>query len=126
MPLARGLGCPPKIIILNNIPKAILVAEEQGRPQGAPLPDCIASMCTVQCMVSNKRFGAVLVLWSGVDGKVAPKRTPHDESCGLFPHLYPCVPCSVCSITGTMGHWIYSAMLDFILIKILKFIYSAV
>ena len=62
------------------------------------------------------------MLRSGVGAKVAPKRTPHDESCGLFPHLHPCVPCSGCSTTGAMGSSMYSALLVFILIKIVKFI----
>ncbi len=55
-----------------------MFAEEQGRPQGSPLPDCIAS-CVPR----------------GVGNGAATERTPHDESCGLFPHLHPCVPCGV-------------------------------
>ncbi len=70
----------------------------------------------------NKRYVAALVLRSDVGAKAATKRTPHDESCGLFPHLHPCVPCSDCSTTVTMGYSMYSALLVFILIKIVKFI----
>ncbi len=54
MPLARGLGCPQNLVYFI-FRWEILMAEWQGRPQGSPLPDCIASMCTVQCMISNKR-----------------------------------------------------------------------
>ncbi len=87
----RGAWGVPKISFYFIFRWEILVAGQQGRPQGSPLPDCIASMCTVQCMVSNKRYVAALVLRSGVGGWAATKRTPHDESCGLFPHLHPCV-----------------------------------
>ena len=55
-----------------------------------------------------------------IGGNAATKRTPHDESCGLFPHLHPCVPCSDYIKTSAMGHSMYSALLIFILMKISK------
>ena len=41
-PLTRGMGCPQNLFYFI-FQRAILVAGWQGRPQGSPLPDCMAS-----------------------------------------------------------------------------------
>ncbi len=47
----RGVWGVPKISFMKIFHRAIVIAEWQGRPQGSPLPDCIASMCTARPML---------------------------------------------------------------------------
>ena len=73
----RGDWGVPKISFMKIFHRAILIAEWQGRPQGSPLPDCIASMCTVrwfdikQTLRRSVVCRAALVLRCGVGCRVA-------------------------------------------------------
>ena len=120
MPLVRGLGRLPKYLFIlfsdGKYWQPSGKGDRKGRPYRIAWPQCVPCSVWFQTNDMGRRlcFRAVLLVGA------ATKRTPHDESCGLFPHLHPCVPCSVCSTTGAMGHSMYSALMVFILMKISK------